>query len=61
MKTNLHRARRLPIVLILLGIVGVVGCSGTPGAIIGSPEDISANVHAFLVDLSRQALAAFLF
>ncbi len=61
MKTKLHRARRLPIVLILLGIVGVVGCDGTSGAIIGSPGDLGANVRDFLVELSRQALAAFLF
>jgi hypothetical protein len=61
MKTNLHRARRLPIVLMLLGIVGVVGCDGIPGTIIGSPEDPGAIVRDFLVELSRQALAAFLF
>ena len=61
MKTNLHRARRLPIVLILAGIIGVIGCDGTSGATIGLPGDIGTNVRDFLVELSRQALAAFLF
>lgn len=55
-----RRILSMRVFVCLLGLLGVSGCIGTTGSATGFPNEVRDNVSDFLVDLAREALAAFL-